>query len=149
MISNIKIFAEQLNSWKDLLKLGNTQVTQSCAHSPLQTQIFSNSGQILGKSKNQTFLFLSNFAQLLCSLLNIFFRVVGQVKRYTAIIDIRLMLLKFIKASHFPRFSAKLIKDKADYEKKRSSLGVWECRWTINRQCQRSWNVPYKKVSDL
>lgn len=122
-----------------------TQVTQSCAHSLLQAQIFSNSGQILGKSKNQIFLFLSNFAQFLCPLLNIFFGIVSQIKCYTAIIDIRLIRLKLIKAGHFPRLSVKLIKDRADYEKKHSSFRVWECRWTINRQCERSWNVPCKK----
>lgn len=46
-----------------------------------------------------------------------FLGVVGRVKRYTAIIDIRMIRLELAKANYFPRFSVKLIKNKEDYEK--------------------------------
>lgn len=123
-------------------------VTQSKAHSHHQTQIFSNSGEISGKSKYQFFLLLSNFARLLCSLPNVFFfGVVGLVKRYTAVIDIRLIRLELVIASHFPRFSVKLIKNKDDYEKNIHHMQFENGNEHLIINFKGLGSVPYKKVS--
>ena len=111
---------------------------------------FGSSGQILGKSKYQVFLVLPNFARFRSSLPNIFFfEVVDRVKRYTAIIDIRLIRLELAKANYFPTFSVKFIKNKEDYEKNIHHLKFENAYEQLINNVKGLGSVPYKKVSDL